>query len=496
MFDFRALSRSRRRPAAAAPRPGSTLTAPAPAVEPLEVRCLASDVTARHVFYNRSAFDGRSPRADVRDDAAVAPDKVALLPGQPITAANYTAYARGINGVIVDIAGLPQGAALTAEDFTFRIGNNGAPAGWRPAPAPREVSVRPVLDSVGTSRVTLRWRDRSVRNTWLQVTVRATANTGLAAPDVFYFGNLVGDAGGGARADEADVDAIRSKLRLPATIDDPADVDHNGRITAADVRLARRNLGAELYAAGPFPGDAAPAEVTAPPIPGQWRLLFHDEFSGPSLDPGWHPAQYWDHDLTVPGDGELQAYDPTGITLAGGMLHLTARRDEQYGVPYVSGLVMSGGEKSVPASPRFSFRFGYMEVRAKVPAGRGLWPAVWLMPASFDDDNGEIDVVEIIEQEPAHARFTLHRRGREEGHGWDGPDLSQDFHTYAVDWQADHVAWYVDGVERARSTDPALICPEAMYPILNLAVGGAAGPPGNTTRFPASMDVDYIRIWQ
>jgi beta-glucanase (GH16 family) len=473
-------------------------------VEPLEARRLASAVTARRVFYNRSAFDGHGPRSDARDDSAVAPGKAALLPGETVTPANYTAYARGLNGVVVDIAGLPEGAALTADDFDFRVGNNGAPAGWRPAPAPREISVRPSPDPGGGSRVALRWRDRAIRNTWLQVTVRATERTGLPAPDVFYFGNLIGDAGdagGGARVDEADIDAIRSKLRLPAAIGDPSDVDHNGRITAADVRHARRNLGAELYTAGPFPQpDAAPAEATPPALPGQWRLVFHDEFSAASLDPVWHPAQYWDHDQTVVGEGELEAYDPTGISLADGALRLTARRDpraqDQYGVPYVSGMVMTGGEKSLPSSPRFSFRFGYMEVRARLPAGRGLWPAIWLMPASYDDDNGELDVVELLGQDPAHARFTLHRRGRDEGHGWDGPDLSQDFHTYAVDWQSDHVSWYVDSVERARSTNPALICPEAMYPILDLAVGGPAGTPAGETRFPASMDVDYIRIWQ
>jgi beta-glucanase (GH16 family) len=158
---------------------------------------------------------------------------------------------------------------------------------------------------------------------------------------------------------------------------------------------------------------------------------------------------------------------------------------------------MTGGEKFAPASPRFSFLYGYLEVRARVPAGRGLWPAVWLMPASYDDDNGELDVVEVIGDRPSRAQFALHRRGRDLVRGWEGPDLSRDFHTYGVDWQADHVIWYVDGVERARTTDRSLICPEAMYPILNLAVGGPlAGPPDRSTRFPATFDVDYLRVWQ
>lgn len=99
---------------------------------------------------------------------------------------------------------------------------------------------------------------------------------------------------------------------------------------------------------------------------------------------------------------------------------------------------------------------------------------------------------EVLRSNPS---FTTHRRGPDEGHDWDAPDLSQDFHTFAVNWQADHIAWYVDGVERARTTRPALICREAMYPILNLAVGDAAGPPDETA-FPETMEVDYVRMWR
>src|SRR4029453_13191211 len=142
---------------------------------------------------------------------------------------------------------------------------------------------------------------------------------------------------------------------------------------------------------------------------------------------------------------------------------------------------MTGGEKDLPASPTFSSLYGYLEVRVRLPAGAGLWPAVWMMPASYHDDNGELDVVELF-GDGAEPVFALHRRGRDENQEWDGPDLSRDFHTYGVDWQADHVAWYVDGVERARTTRPALISPEPMYPVLNLAVGGkVAGAPNEST---------------
>jgi hypothetical protein len=466
-------------------------------VEQLEGRTLLSAVVGRLVFYNHSVFDGRSARADQRDDLAVATDKAALLPTQVPSPANLTSYPRGINGVMVDLAGLPPGAPLTAADFDFRIGNSGQPSLWPQAPAPRSVTQRPSPDGAST-RVTVTWRDRSVRNTWLQVTVRATAATALDAPDVFYFGNLVGDAAaeGGPveRVTLADVNAPAASPTRGAAVDNPNDVDRNGRVNRADGRAARRNVGAALYAAGPF-GDVAP-DQPSPPIPGLWQIAFRDEFSADSLDPVWHAAQYWDHNFTVVGDGELQAYDRSGVSLSDDLLHLTARKEDTHGVPYTSGLIMTGGEKDVPASPRFSFLYGYLEVRAKLPAGKGLWPAIWMMPASFHDDVGELDVLEVFGANPARATFTIHRGDRQDGHEWDGPDLSKDFHTYGVDWQPDHIAWFVDGVEVARTTGSQWVVHEPMYPIINLAVGGRGNdPPDGSTPFPATMDVDYVRVW-
>jgi beta-glucanase (GH16 family) len=231
---------------------------------------------------------------------------------------------------------------------------------------------------------------------------------------------------------------------------------------------------------------------------GTWKSIFRDEFDAGTLNPVWRTAQYWDRDHTVVGGGELEVYDPTAVSVSDGMLRLTARQETKYGMPYVSGLVQTGGDDSVTGEPRFNFKYGYMEVRAKLAGGQGIWPAIWMMPASYNDGNGELDVVEVVGKWPDYANFTLHRNGSDEGDEWRAPyDFADDFHTFGVDWQPDHVTWYVDGIERARMTDPALICPEAMYPILNVAVGGDwAGPPDATTNFPTTMDVDYVRVWQ
>ncbi len=459
----------------------------------------------RHVFYNNSVYDGQRATADEGDDAAVAPDKAALLPGQPITAANYTGYGRGLNGIMVDVAGLPAGSGISAEDFEFRVGNDADPAGWDAAPEPSSVAVRAAPGGEEVSRVTITWTSRAISNTWLRVDVRADANTGLASPDVFYFGNLMGDTGEGDAGATADatvgaVDAVtvRRSLGMPSGLAANHDLDRDGRVGRSDMWITRSNTGATLYSRLPFAADVPSApDVPPPPIPGAWHSIFRDEFEDDTLAPVWHTAQWWDRTVTVVGGGELQAYAPSGVSAGDGMLHLTAREDPRYGVPYVSGMVMTGGNDSDANEPRFNFLYGYMEVRAKLPPGQGMWPAIWMMPASYDDDNGEMDVLEVVGKDPREANFSLHRHGAGDTDDWVGPDFSQGFHTFGVDWQPDHVAWYVDGVERARMTDRSLICPEAMYPILNLAIGGDwGGPPDASTVFPATMDVDYVRIWQ
>jgi beta-glucanase (GH16 family) len=262
--------------------------------------------------------------------------------------------------------------------------------------------------------------------------------------------------------------------------------------------VAKEITGAKPVAAAPVSTATSTSSSTeTPPIAGTWQTVFDDEFNGTSLNPVWHTAQYWDHSVTVVGKGELEAYDASGVSVSDGQLHLTARADNQYGVPYVSGLVMTGGDQSNPAQQKFSFQYGYMEVRAQIPKGQGLWPAIWMMPAGYDDQNGEIDVMEALGGNPSQAYFTVHRLGQLEQHTIVGADLSAGFHTYGVDWEPNEITWYLDGVAVATCTNQSLIPHEPMYPIMNLAVGGNwGGPPSSTTQFPASMNVDYIRLWQ
>jgi probable HAF family extracellular repeat protein len=219
------------------------------------------------VFYNNSAFDGRDPAATPADDAAVAPDKVALTGSAAPTLANITSYSRGINGVMVDLAGA--GATPGAADFDFLVSTGGPAATWAPAPRPASITVRPGAGASGSDRVTVIWEDGAVRNQWLQVTVRPSATTGLWSPDVFAFGNLIGEAVGPSDdgpfvVDAHDVVATRASIgSATVPITDPHDFNRDRRIDARDLAIVRSAYGSTLAAPAQAPPVIAVLQATA-----------------------------------------------------------------------------------------------------------------------------------------------------------------------------------------------------------------------------------------
>ncbi|MBN2476227.1 MAG: lamin tail domain-containing protein [Pirellulales bacterium] len=208
---------------------------------------VSSEVVGRRVFYNASAFDGNSASAGARDDDAIASDKHALLPGETATFANYTSYSRGLNGIMVDIEDLPPAGVLDAGDFQFRVGNSNTPSAWSAGPAPVSITVRPGAGAEGSDRVTIVWEHYAIVKQWLEVTVLATADTGLAEPDVFYFGNAVGEAGNAtsdAKVNASDMLLARNNPRNflnPAPVDFACDFNRDARVNATDMLIARNN---------------------------------------------------------------------------------------------------------------------------------------------------------------------------------------------------------------------------------------------------------------
>jgi len=205
------------------------------------------EVVGRYVFYNDSAFDGNDPAANSADDAAVASDKHALLPGGTATFANYTSYARGVNGIFVDVANLP--GSPTVSDFTFKVGNDDTPGDWTVVSDPGiSVSVRPGEGTDLSDRVTILFPDNLIEKQWLQVTVLATAATGLDSDDVFYFGNAIGETGNSAsdaQVTPTDEIGVRDNPHTidanPAAITSPYDFNRDRKVGPTDAILSRNN---------------------------------------------------------------------------------------------------------------------------------------------------------------------------------------------------------------------------------------------------------------
>ncbi len=223
-------------------------------------------VSGRFVFYNNSSFDGNDPGASTSDDGSVAPDKSALLPGAKATFANYTSYNQGINGVMVDVAGLE--GTPTADDFEFRVGNNNSPAGWLPAPAPASITVRPGAGVGDSDRITIIWPDGSIKNEWLQVTVKPSGRTGLAIDDVFYFGNKVGETGDSANfafVNASDITRVRLGIGAgAAAITSPLDMNRDGVIDITDKDITQNSAGSILLIKPPLPNVPPPVVVPDP----------------------------------------------------------------------------------------------------------------------------------------------------------------------------------------------------------------------------------------
>jgi beta-glucanase (GH16 family) len=236
------------------------------------------------------------------------------------------------------------------------------------------------------------------------------------------------------------------------------------------------------------------------PIPGNWDLQWSDEFNARPATPTWVKTLWG----TTHFGGELENYTPNNVTASNGILSLTAKREISNGFPYTSGLVDTGGDFATggPNLPGMSFKYGYVEARMKLTKGAGLWPAFWMVPTpypdgTYHDGDGEIDIMEQIGTAPTRTEAHLHHHGTVGKSYNTGVDLSAAFHTYGLDWEPDHLTWYFDGTPFFTVTANVPNVPE--YLIFNLAVGDTdswPGAPDASTVFPASFQVDYVRLYR
>jgi beta-glucanase (GH16 family) len=232
-------------------------------------------------------------------------------------------------------------------------------------------------------------------------------------------------------------------------------------------------------------------------------LLLDDQFDGSGLDPSnWVSCYWWaGSTCTIESNHELEAYTPRNITVSKGELHLIARHEpatfngQQF--EYSSGMISS----STQHRTMVPFQYGYVEARARVPAGSGLWSALWMLPTSHRT-LPEIDIFEVVGETPGLDYQAVHlpapnSEERVLRHTAHTDDLSAQWHVFGLLWEPNELTWYVDGVATWRVTNPDNVPHEPMYIVANLAVGGDF-PTHVTpqTPFPSALEIDYVRVWQ
>jgi len=237
-----------------------------------------------------------------------------------------------------------------------------------------------------------------------------------------------------------------------------------------------------------------------------WKLVWSDDFNGPARTAP--DSTKWNYDLGATGWGnrELENYTKSldNASLDGnGNLVIQALKA---GDSYTSARLKTQG--------LYTFTYGKIEARLKIPFGQGIWPAFWLLGENGKRGGwprcGEIDIMENIGREPEMVHATVHGPGYSGGKGigeryilTEGKRFADDFHVYSVVWNPDNLEFFMDGKsyhKLAKSGIPdgtEWVFDHPFFIILNVAVGGQwPGNPDESSRFPQQMLVDYVRVYQ
>lgn len=234
------------------------------------------------------------------------------------------------------------------------------------------------------------------------------------------------------------------------------------------------------------------------------HLVFQDEFSSSSLN-----TTNWSYEIGTGsggwGNNELQYYREENTSVSDGLLTIEARHESFGGMSYTSSRLIT--------KDKFSFTYGRVDIRAVLPEGQGIWPALWMLGDNFPSVGwpacGEIDIMEMIgggdgRDNVVHGTLHWDNNGSYANNGGNtklsSGLFSDEFHVFTIKWNATTITWFLDDVQfHVADISPAAMSEfhQNAFFIFNVAVGGNwPGSPDASTIFPQQMIVDYIRVFQ
>jgi beta-glucanase (GH16 family) len=368
------------------------------------------------------------------------------------------------------------------------------------------------------------------------VALRASANGRYVAADLNQAGALVANRTTIGDWERFEWLAVSGGIALRARA--------NGRYAAADMNRTNTPLVADRASAGgwetftwgstsvrptptptptstptptrtptPTPTATPTATPTPTPTPG-WQLVWWDEFEEPAGTP--LDANKWKHDIGGGGWGnnELQSYTNFARNAAhdgNGRFVITAIRETYTGA---DGRTRDYTSARVNTAGKFTTKYGRIEARMRLPIGRGIWPAFWMLGDNIGTARwpgcGEIDIMEHVGHQASTVYGTLHGPGYSGGNSIsasytlpNSERFTDAFHVFAVEWEPNVVRWYVDStlyVTRTPASLPAgttWVYDHPFFIIMNLAVGGYwPGAPDSNTVFPQTLTIDWVRVYQ
>ena len=268
--------------------------------------------------------------------------------------------------------------------------------------------------------------------------------------------------------------------------------------------LAASVVCAALLAACTAPAPAGDSATSTEADRPGWRLVWSDEFD---ID-GLPDAERWNYEEGFIRNQEAQYYTrerEENARVSDGMLVIEARRESYEDAEYTSA--------SLTTRDRAEWRYGRIEVRAKLPRGRGVWPAIWMLGSNIDEVGwpvcGEIDIMEFVGFDPERVHGNVHTEafnhvlGTNLGAAIDLAAPYEEFHVYAVEWFPDRIDFFVDeekyfSFENSGAGSAEWPFDEPHFLIINLAIGGAWGGQQGIDEaiFPQQYLIDYVRVYE